>query len=439
VTEDPVTERHQATDDASAAGMGTRFGPWALRRRRPVPPADLTTGAGGPWRRRADDAPLGLAGGRSGPLGGGRRPLAPTPEADGLGLPAVDAPAPQTPAPQTRAPQTPATQAPATLPLADPADLLLGDAAGTVPGLPGPGVEHDATIPALGPGPRLPEPGSLPGPDQLELGFPGVAPAPAPDLAAPPGLLAPEPEPAGGLPDIQPRPPEPLRHNPATGRAGAGMGADLRISGDRIGTVVPFAARAGAPHGPPGGPPTGNVITPPLTGDQTPGRVPMSPVVPPIPAPLRPAGPFDLPTDPGLERTTELSELGPDYSEGFGADLPVLVRPYIRTGGRTRGPADLGIETLVSVNPSGPEEQLNPDHRAIVEMCARPRSVAEVAALNKMPIGVAKVLLADLARVGVIRIHNQAGTGGGPGQSSTGNHRPDLALMERVLAGLRKL
>jgi Protein of unknown function (DUF742) len=198
--------------------------------------------------------------------------------------------------------------------------------------------------------------------------------------------------------------------------------------------------RAAGPVVPPPRREHGIVITSGLTAAPIAGTVPISPVVVPLPAPpLRTAGPVDLPIDLDLERTTELSELGPDYSEGFGADLPVLVRPYIRTGGRTRGPADLGIETLVSVNPNGPEESLNPDHRAIVELCVRPRSVAEVAALNKMPIGVAKVLLADLARVGVIRVHSQSGTGGGPGQSNTGNHRPDLALMERVLAGLRKL
>jgi hypothetical protein len=109
-----------------------------------------------------------------------------------------------------------------------------------------------------------------------------------------------------------------------------------------------------------------------------------------------------------------------------------LVRPYIRTGGRTRGPANLGIETLVSRNPAGPAGEswpADPDHRMVLGLCVTPRSVAEVAALAALPLGVARVLLADMARIGVIRVHTPA----------TADGAPDLALMQRVLAGLRRL
>jgi hypothetical protein len=110
-----------------------------------------------------------------------------------------------------------------------------------------------------------------------------------------------------------------------------------------------------------------------------------------------------------------------------------LVRPYIRTGGRTRGPANLGLETLVSRNPTGPAGDpwpADPDHRLVLGLCDLPKSVAEVAAQARLPLGVARVLLADMARIGMIRVHKSAnGTDG----------RPDLALMQRVLAGLRRL
>jgi hypothetical protein len=66
----------------------------------------------------------------------------------------------------------------------------------------------------------------------------------------------------------------------------------------------------------------------------------------------------------------------------------------------------------------------------VVGLCTSPRSVAEVAALASLPLGVARVLLADMARVGVIRVHKNAATSDG---------RPGLALMERVLAGLHRL
>jgi hypothetical protein len=70
-----------------------------------------------------------------------------------------------------------------------------------------------------------------------------------------------------------------------------------------------------------------------------------------------------------------------------------------------------------------------PEMRAIVELCRRMRTVAEIAALLRMPLGVVRVLLSDLADQGKIRVY---GTGHGPGQ-------PDRALLERVLSGLRRL
>ena len=55
---------------------------------------------------------------------------------------------------------------------------------------------------------------------------------------------------------------------------------------------------------------------------------------------------------------------------------------------------------------------------------------AEVAALLSLPLGVARVVLGDMAGLGVVTVHQTA--------SSAGSG-PDLALMERVLSGLRRL
>ncbi|RVU20503.1 DUF742 domain-containing protein [Streptomyces antnestii] len=115
------------------------------------------------------------------------------------------------------------------------------------------------------------------------------------------------------------------------------------------------------------------------------------------------------------------------------------VRPYSLTGGRTRFGHVLLVETFVAAL-EAPEERLEigqgtlstrimPEMRAIVELCRRMRTVAEIAALLKMPLGVVRVLLSDLADQGKIRVY---GTGHGPGQ-------PDRALLERVLSGLRRL
>ncbi|MFE7543630.1 DUF742 domain-containing protein [Streptomyces platensis] len=115
------------------------------------------------------------------------------------------------------------------------------------------------------------------------------------------------------------------------------------------------------------------------------------------------------------------------------------MRPYSLTGGRTRFGHVLLVETFVAAL-EAPEEhreltsggwgdRVMPEMRAIVELCRRMRSVAEISALLKMPLGVVRVLLSDLADQGKIRVY---GTGHGSG-------RPDRALLERVLSGLHRL
>lgn len=110
-----------------------------------------------------------------------------------------------------------------------------------------------------------------------------------------------------------------------------------------------------------------------------------------------------------------------------------IVRPYTWTRGRTRPNVELQVETLVSVSvQSG--EQLgaagSTEHRAISELCRAPHSVAEIAALLRVPLGVAKVLIGDLAEAGVLTVHETVALTG------TEAH---FVLMERVLSGLRRL
>lgn len=106
-----------------------------------------------------------------------------------------------------------------------------------------------------------------------------------------------------------------------------------------------------------------------------------------------------------------------------------LVRPYTWTNGRTAACRHLEIETLVSATGRPPDRIAAPEHHTVVDLCARPRSVAELAALLAIPLGVARVLLADLADAGIVRVHGSADRDGAP----------DLDLMQRVLAALRRL
>ena len=110
-----------------------------------------------------------------------------------------------------------------------------------------------------------------------------------------------------------------------------------------------------------------------------------------------------------------------------------LIRPYAMTGGRTRPRYQLAIEALVSTT-TPPERfaSLLPEHQRICHLCQEIKSVAEISALLTIPLGVARILVADLAESGLVAIHQPAAGGESGGT-------PDVTLLERVLSGLRKL
>lgn len=137
----------------------------------------------------------------------------------------------------------------------------------------------------------------------------------------------------------------------------------------------------------------------------------------PTPTPVR------LPVQP-----TRGSAVEPDY---FG-EAAAIVRAYSWNGGRTTSDVHLEIETLVTAcEPDGHAAAvLKAEYQAVAVLCARPRSVAEVAALMRIPLGVARVLLGDMAECGLVDVHRTVSGDGG---------QSGLDLMERVLSGLRKL
>ncbi|GAA4851611.1 DUF742 domain-containing protein [Saccharopolyspora rosea] len=107
------------------------------------------------------------------------------------------------------------------------------------------------------------------------------------------------------------------------------------------------------------------------------------------------------------------------------------IRSYTWTGGRTRSNYQLELETLVSTSEVyRPGVAVRLEHQSIAELCQHPRSVAEVGALLSVPIGVARVLLADMAELGLITVHQTVSESGSA---------PHMVLMERVLSGLRRL
>jgi hypothetical protein len=129
----------------------------------------------------------------------------------------------------------------------------------------------------------------------------------------------------------------------------------------------------------------------------------------------------------GPEAATPHVSPPPDEPEPV-AGGAAFVRPYVFTRGRTRSSLELSIETLVSAVPQSAPAGLTGEHQVVLDLCREPRSVAELAARAGVPLGVARVLVGDLAAAAAVSVHRSAGEAG-----------PDLALMRRVLSGLRRL
>jgi hypothetical protein len=117
--------------------------------------------------------------------------------------------------------------------------------------------------------------------------------------------------------------------------------------------------------------------------------------------------------------------------DGDGTEEEPLFRPYTVTGGRTEPRYHLAMETLVSsLTVMGDDlATLTPEQEKIILLCRSVRSVAEISALLRVPLGVARVLVADLADEGLVRLYLPRLDQG----------RPALHLLERVLSGLRRL
>jgi hypothetical protein len=111
------------------------------------------------------------------------------------------------------------------------------------------------------------------------------------------------------------------------------------------------------------------------------------------------------------------------------AESGPMVRPYALTGGRTRCQRDYPLEALVVTTFMGEHyaDGSSPEAQAICALCHDSHSVAEIAAHLKVPIGVARVLVGDLVREGLVMVHESSGDA------------PDTVLLERVLSGLRRL
>lgn len=114
-------------------------------------------------------------------------------------------------------------------------------------------------------------------------------------------------------------------------------------------------------------------------------------------------------------------------------DQPSLVRPYSLTSGRTSPAVELALEALIQAIPGTDDRARDLDNinATILELCKESPSVAEIAARVGVPLGVARVLVADLVEAGHVQILATL-----KDDSSDAERRE---LIERVLSGLREL
>ncbi len=108
-----------------------------------------------------------------------------------------------------------------------------------------------------------------------------------------------------------------------------------------------------------------------------------------------------------------------------------VVRPYALVRGRTRPAGEVldVISMVSSLRRSVPESpDLEPEHLALLRQCTEAMCVADLASALDLPLGVVRILLADLRDRELIRIDRP---------------RPerltDIRLLQEVADGLRRL
>lgn len=126
----------------------------------------------------------------------------------------------------------------------------------------------------------------------------------------------------------------------------------------------------------------------------------------------------------------EEAELGVDDLEGDPEDRTGrLIRPYAMTGGRTDVAAEIGLETQIQATTRASQQvsAYRWETARVVELVQAPMALIEIAARMEIPLGVARVLVADLVADGAVVLHSPIKT------------QNFASLLESVLDGVRNL
>ncbi len=106
-----------------------------------------------------------------------------------------------------------------------------------------------------------------------------------------------------------------------------------------------------------------------------------------------------------------------------------LIRPYAMTGGRTDIDSIISLETQIQSSTRASQHlgAYRWEAAKVVDLVQSPMALIEIAARLEIPIGVARVLVADLVADGAVVLHMPAKT------------QSFASLLERVLDGVRNL
>jgi Protein of unknown function (DUF742) len=115
------------------------------------------------------------------------------------------------------------------------------------------------------------------------------------------------------------------------------------------------------------------------------------------------------------------------------AEAGPVVRPYALTRGRTRhtGEAFDLVATVVAIQGRVADPgDLSPEHIAVLHLARRPTTVVDIASDVNLPLGVVRILLADLRELGLVAIQAPV---------PTKPRQVDTNTLREVLHGLRGL
>src|ERR1700761_5522511 len=125
--------------------------------------------------------------------------------------------------------------------------------------------------------------------------------------------------------------------------------------------------------------------------------------------------------------------MAPNDERWLDAEAGPVVRPYALTRGRTRpvGEAFDLVATVIATNARIADPgDLGPEHLSVLQFARTPTTVVDIASDVGLPLGVVRILLADLREIGLVTIEAPV-----PMKA----HQIDRDTLKEVLHGLRGL